>query len=285
MQKKYQIMPAKKEEFSLIVDKLDRFFGFESGYFKNLVLTLYKDGINTYEDHLVVKDSDEIIGIVAAQKKKLLIDEKEYIGMLIGSLSVDPRYRNQGIMTMILNYLDETYRKEVDFFALSGNYDRYHRFGFDYSAEIYQYKYFSTNQNASYSFRKVSDYDKEFCHKLHYQSNYKVERRNIIDNLYMWKYQAYLILKDGYPFGYFVLNPTSDIVEEIIVLNENEINDVLNSVSYYLKKSISIKIAPTNYHIERLLSSNFKEEYTERNLYKIINEELKTVYIPRCDLI
>lgn len=123
-------MPAKKEEFSLIVDKLDRFFGFESGYFKNLVLTLYKDGINTYEDHLVVKDSDEIIGIVAAQKKKLLIDEKEYIGMLIGSLSVDPRYRNQGIMTMILNYLDETYRKEVDFFALSGNYDRYHRFWF-----------------------------------------------------------------------------------------------------------------------------------------------------------
>ena len=35
-------MPAKKEEFSLIVNKLDRFFGFELGYFENLVLTLYK---------------------------------------------------------------------------------------------------------------------------------------------------------------------------------------------------------------------------------------------------
>ena len=63
MQKEYQIMPAKKEEFSLIVNKLDRFFGFELGYFENLVLTLYKKGINTYKDHLVVKDNDEIIGI------------------------------------------------------------------------------------------------------------------------------------------------------------------------------------------------------------------------------
>ena len=235
----------------------------------------------------IVKCNDEIVGIIAVKKKNIHINDETFSFVLLGSLAVDFDYRNQGIMGLLFDYILTTYSNEVDFFGLSGSFDRYKRFGFFPSEKMYKYKYdLKPLDNNPYVFELVNDETVKICEELYLKQSYKVERENMIDNLYMWEYKPHIIKKDGNVIGYLIYNPKINIVEEIILVDNTEINDVLYSFVAFINLETGLKICINNDYLKNYISENVSfEEYFERTLYKIQNPKLKGIYIPRSDLI
>lgn len=284
---KFIISFSEEKDFQEIVYKLNNYFEKEQGFFESYVPVLYKKGKNTHQNHIVVKCNDEIVGIIAVKKKNIHIDNENYSFVLLGSLAVDFNYRNQGIMGLLFDYILNKYSNEVDFFGLSGSFERYKRFGFFPSEKMYSYKYeLKENIKTTYGFELVTEDTVSFCQKLYSNQAFKVDRENMIDNLYMWEYKPYLIKKEGKNFGYLIFNARFNLIEEIILLDNNDINDVVYSFASYINLSLGLKISINNDYLIDYINKYIKfEEYFERTLYKIQNPKLKGIYIPRSDLI
>lgn len=282
----YTISFSEEKDFREIVDKLDLYFEKEPGYFENLVPVLYKKGKNTFQNHIVVKDGDKIVGIIAVKKNILSINNEEYSFVLLGSLAVDFEYRNQGIMGMLFDFILNKYSNEVDFLGLSGKFDRYKRFGFFPSEKMYKYDYCKKSINDDYSFVRVNEENVAFCEELYKKEAFKVFRSEMIDNLCMWEYKPYIVKKNNKEIGYLIYNHKFNIIEEIILLDNNLLNDVIYSFINLINMNTSLKISMANRHLKEFIDKDILfEEYFERTLYKIINPKLKGVYVPRSDLI
>lgn len=284
---KFIISFSEEKDFDEIVYKLNKYFQQPQGFFQSYVPVLYKVGKNTHENHIIVKCNDVIVGIIAVKKKNIHINNETFSFVLLGSLAVDFDYRNQGIMGLLFDYILNKYSYEVDFFGLSGSFDRYKRFGFFPSEKMYRYNYeMKELSNNPYSFELVNDDTVSFCEELYLKQSYKVDRENMIDNLYMWAYKPYLIKKDGKNLGYLIYNPKFNLIEEIILLDNNELNDVINSFVLFINMNTSLKICINNDYLKEYINKDIQfEEYFERTLYKIQNPKLKGIYIPRSDLI
>jgi predicted N-acetyltransferase YhbS len=287
MQNKFIISFSEEKDFEEIVYKLNKYFQQPQGFFQSYVPVLYKPGKNTHENHIIVKCNDEIVGIIAVKKKNIHINNETFSFVLLGSLAVDFDYRNQGIMGLLFDYILNKYSDEVDFFGLSGSFDRYKRFGFFPSEKMYRYNYeLKEIINSSYTFELVNDNSVSFCEELYLKQSYKVERENMIDNLYMWEYKPYLVKKEGKNLGYLIYNPKFNLIEEIILLDNNELNDIIYSFGSFINMNTSLKICINNDYLKEFIDKNIQfEEYFERTLYKIQNPKLKGIYIPRSDLI
>lgn len=287
MQNKFIISFSEEKDFEEIVYKLNKYFNQPQGFFQKYVPVLYKPGKNTHENHIIVKCDDQIVGIIAVKKKHIHIDNETFSFVLLGSLAVDFDYRNQGIMGMLFDYILNKYSNEVDFFGLSGSFDRYKRFGFFPSEKMYRYKYeLKELTNNPYTFELVTNNTVSLCEELYLKQSYRVDRNNMIDNLYMWEYKPYLIKKNGNNVGYLIYNPKFNIIEEIILIDNNEINNVIFSFVSFINLETGLKICVNNDYLKEYINKNISyEEYFERTLYKIQNPKLKGIYIPRSDLI
>lgn len=287
MQNKFIISVSEEKDFDEIVYKLNYYFNQPQGFFQKYVPALYKPGKNSHKDHLIVKCNDQIVGIIAVKKKNININDEVFSFVELGSLAVDFDYRNQGIMGLFFDYILNKYSNEVDFLGLSGNFDRYKRFGFFPSAKMFRYKYELKELTSNpYTFELVNDDTVSICEKLYLKQSYKIERENMIDNLYMWEYRPYLIKKDDTVLGYLIYNPKFNIIEEIILTNNLEINDIIYYFASFINLETGLKICINNDYLKEYINPNIIfEEYFERTLYKIQNPKLKEVYIPRSDLI
>ena len=206
--------------------------------------------------------------------------------MLLGSLAVDCEYRNQGIMGLLFDFILDKYSDEVDFFGLSGKFDRYKRFGFFPSEKIYAYKYNKKEWYYPYQYELVNDNNIAECIKIYEKLDFKVHRENMIDNLYMWEYKPYVIKKDNKILGYLVYNHRFNIIEEIFLNDYSLLDDIIYGFTSFINMDTSLKVSMANRFIVSYIDSNILyEEYFERTLYKILNPELKGIYVPRSDLI
>lgn len=284
---KFVISFSEEKDFQEIVYKLNMYFEKEQGFFQNLVPVLYKPGKNTHKNHIIVKCNDEIVGIIAVKKKNIHYNNETFSFLLLGSLAVSFDYRNQGIMGLLFDFILNKYSNEVDFFGLSGNYDRYKRFGFFPSEKMYKYNYDKKElSNNPYTFEKVSEDTALFCEELYLKQSFKVDRENFIDNLYMWEYNPYIIKKNNEKIGYLIYNHKNNIIEEIILIDNNELNEIIYSFVSFIDTNTGLNICINNEHLKEFISKDIQfEEYFERTLYKIQNPKLKGIHIPRSDLI
>ena len=115
------------DNYEDIINLLHKCFEKENGFFQNLVPVLYKEGKNAYNNHIIVKDENNIIATIAVKKDSISIDDKLYDFLILGSLGVDQNYRNQGIMGALFEFILNKFTQEVDFFVLSGIFERYKR--------------------------------------------------------------------------------------------------------------------------------------------------------------
>jgi predicted N-acetyltransferase YhbS len=162
--KNYNIMFAQEDDFKELSVKINKYFDKDQSYFRNLVPLLYKSGINTYDKHIVCKNEiNEIVGVCAIYQKTIYLKEnKQYKFIVIGTMSVDQEYRNLGIMSNIFKFIFDNFDDKVDFYCLSGSYERYKNFGFLPSFKTYKYL-FNIKEHINYSFElltenKISDY-------------------------------------------------------------------------------------------------------------------------------
>lgn len=282
---KYKIEFAKQKDYKDILDIIHKCFEKEDGFFQNLVPVLYKEGKNPYKNHIIVKDNDCIIATIAIKEDDILINNKKYKFLILGSLGVDHNYRNQGIMGALFEFILNKYRSVVDFFVLSGLFDRYKRFGFFPSAKLEKVIYPKGNE-VLFDIEPFKQEDIEFAYNLYNEKSYKVIRNDFFDSLNMWTYAPIMIKKGKERLGYFVYNGLNNIIEEIVLKDYSIINEVVSTFACMINNELGLKLTPANKELLPCIDSSLlKEEYFEKTLYKIENKELKEIYIPKSDLI
>ena len=182
-----EIRFALEHEFNEIVKCANKFFNKDDGYFETLVPILYKNGINTYKNHIVALKNNMIVGILAY--KEIIQNDSKYIA--IGTVCVDANCRGQGIMNQLFNFLFDNVCNN-DGYVLIGNYDLYKRFGFEKSNDSLLH-YFEKVNNY-FTFKKINyDSDLTKSKKLYESIDYKVNRDNLILNIMMWCNEPYKI--------------------------------------------------------------------------------------------
>lgn len=282
---KYVIEFAKANDYEDIVKLLHKCFEKENGFFQNLVPVLYKEGKNSYQNHIVVKDNDKIIATIAIKKDIISIDDKYYNFLLLGSLGVDQDYRNQGIMGNLFDFILNKYILNVDFLVLSGSFERYKRFGFFPSAKLEKVIYPKGN-SVLFNIEHLKQEDVDFAYKLYNGKKYKVIRDDFFDSLNEWTFAPIIIKRGNEKLGYFIYNGLNNIIEEIVLKDYSIINDVISSFSCMINNELALKLSPSNNEVLPYIDTSLlKVEYYEKTLYRIENKQLKEIYIPRSDII
>lgn len=122
--KDYKNNEKLKESFNKLAIKtfeLDFRSWYEKGYWTNDYIP-YSYSYN-----------NEIIANVSVNKMDLIIDDKIYKALQIGTVMTDERFKNQGLSRKLLNYVLEEYKDKVQFIYLFANEDVlsfYPKFGF-----------------------------------------------------------------------------------------------------------------------------------------------------------
>ena len=281
----YKIEFAKEKDYEDIINLLHKCFEKENGFFQNLVPVLYKEGKNAYNNHIIVKDKNNIIATIAVKKDSISIDDKLYDFLILGSLGVDQNYRNQGIMGALFEFVLNKYTPEVDFFVLSGIFERYKRFGFFPSAKLEKVIYPKGNE-VLFNIEPFKQEDIEFAYNLYNKKNYKVIRKDFLDTLNEWTFAPIMIKRGEERLGYFIYNGLNNIIEEIVLEDYSIVNDVVSTFACMINNELGLKLTPANKEVLPFINQSLrKEDYFEKTLYKIENKDLKEIYIPKSDII
>lgn len=281
----YNIEFAKEEDYVDIINLLHKCFEKENGFFQKLVPVLYKEGKNPYKNHIVVKDGNKIIANIAVKKDVISIDGKLYDFLILGSLGVDQAYRNQGIMGKLFEFILNKYTPEVDFFVLSGIFERYKRFGFYPSSKLEKVIY-PKDRGVSVMIEPFTPEDIEFAYNLYNEKNYKVIRNDFFDSLNEWTFAPIMVKRGNEKLGYFIYNGLNNIIEEIVLKDNSLVNDVVSSFACMINNDLGLKLTISNKELLPYIDKSLPiEEYFEKTLYKIENQELKEIYIPKSDMI
>lgn len=282
---KYKIEYSKEEDYPIILNLIHKAFEKENGFFQKLVPVLYKENKNAYKYHIIVKDDYKIIATIAVKEDVIFIDGKLYKFLILGSLGVDQEYRNQGIMGALFDFILNEYSQQVDFFVLSGLFERYKRFGFYPSAKLEKVIY-PKGDKVSYTIEPLKEEDVDFAYNLYNEKDYKVIRNTFFDSLNEWAFMPLIIKRGNEKLGYFVYNGLSNIIEEMVLKDNSIVNDVVSSFSCMINHELGLKVTPSNKDVQIFIDKSLPvEEYFEKTLYRIENEELKEIYIPKSDLI
>lgn len=281
----YKIEFAKEKDYEDIINLLHKCFEKENGFFQNLVPVLYKEGKNAYNNHIIVKDENNIIATIAVKKDSISIDDKLYDFLILGSLGVDQNYRNQGIMGALFEFILNKFTPEVDFFVLSGIFERYKRFGFFPSAKLEKVIYPKGNA-VLFNIEPFKQEDIEFAYNLYNKKNYKVIRKDFFDTLNEWTFAPIMIKRGEERLGYFIYNGLNNIIEEIVLEDYSIVNDVVSTFACMINNELGLKLTPANKEVLPFINQSLrKEDYFEKTLYKIENKDLKEIYIPKSDII
>lgn len=281
----YKIEFAKEKDYEDIINLLHKCFEKENGFFQNLVPVLYKEGKNAYNNHIIVKDKNNIIATIVVKKDSISIDDKLYDFLILGSLGVDQNYRNQGIMGALFEFILNKFTPEVDFFVLSGIFERYKRFGFFPSAKLEKVVYPKGNE-VLFNIEPFKQEDIEFAYNLYNKKNYKVIRKDFFDTLNEWTFAPIMIKRGEERLGYFIYNGLNNIIEEIVLEDYSIVNDVVSTFACMINNELGLKLTPANKEVLPFIKQSLrKEDYFEKTLYKIENKDLKEIYIPKSDII
>lgn len=275
---------AKESDINEIMNLIHKCFEKENGFFQKLVPILYGKDKNPSKNHLIIKDNDKIIATIAIRENIISIEENEYKFLLLGSLGVDHNYRNQGIMGLFFEYILNNYSDSVDFFVLTGKFDRYKRFGFFPSAKIEKVIY-PKSELELFNFDILKDSSKEL-ENLYNKKTYKVNRECFFDSLNTWTFVPYIIKREDKILGYLVYNFNVNLIEEIVLDDYSLINEICKEFGSIINKDVGLKLSISNKELHSFIDNSLlKEEHLESNLYKIVNQDLKEIYIPKSDLI
>lgn len=278
-----EIRFANENEFSSILECIDLFFEKDKGYFKSLVPTLYREGYNSFRNHIVAISNNQIVGVLAFKNKYLLLDKAKYKISVLGTICVHKDYRNQGIMSEMINYLFQN-NGNIDCYALIGNPLLYGRFGFKKVQDSILYDI--VGDNIFFDFEKIEcNSSIDFIKELYNSKKNRVLRDSFVNHLLMWNNEAYKIKSDSTEIGYLIYNPKKNIIEEIELIKDDFIVDAIKSFSCLKKETMKIKINNHNMDKHCYFSTFPNKNYEEKLLIKTSKKELEKLFILSADMI
>lgn len=251
------------------------------------VPVLYDTNQKSMNFHYAVIYEDHIVALFCLLEREMVFGNDVIKMAGIGSVCVHPDYRNQGILQFMMHEANQMIScRNYDLAYLSGIYERYHHFGYEYSqsCSYYEIAYFDLKCGDKFRFDPMT-YDDFFhvslCVDLYNRREVKV-KRSVDDFVFccsQWRRIGYFIFQDNHLIGYLVYHSVDHYIEEIVLQNYNLFDEVLKSFMESFDLSILLlKVSDLDYEMRALCNSRFhfmREEQTKylfqiRNLEKII---------------
>ena len=211
-----EIVKAQRKDFKRIVSFIGKVF---HKRFPSLLPKLYtSDEICDY--HFLAKEDGKILGTVASIPVTYHIPGAEIKAYGIGMVSVDPAARGKGVMDALLTKAVESAKAEGGEIAyLSGNRQRYERYGFVPSGSKIVFNFFDDNfkympSDDNITVKKGMDEKEEaFAKELHSLNLYRYDRKEFAKCLKSWHNKPFTVYYGEEFIGYGVMGRNKTVKE------------------------------------------------------------------------
>ena len=267
--------------------------------FKIIMPKLYGDIEFCTSHHRIIKQGGKITAAYAAYPTEFVTESGNISAVGIGSVAVSKKCRNQGLMSQMMQNVNEEARKNnVDICFLSGFRKRYERFGYVPAGERFvcditehcishsnasrKYSFVSVRHGKKYLDEAVSLFNSQSAHWLR-------EKENFTDIVTTWCDRCFLVLNESKRFcGYIITDTTMKSITEVAVSDISLLTEILTSfISSHSKKSASVALHPWQKEEIRILSTfgeHFRIESSammkfinfKKPIEIMMNEKLKT---------
>lgn len=172
---------ATADEFSEMMELLDRYFSYERGGMAARLPYCYDP--SNIEHHAIIREDGRIVSHVGAFPQTLVVGGEEIECWGFGGVATHRQYRGNGYMSELIDFwFDRMNAQNVPLAELSGNRQRYNHFGWEGAGREFQYKIHSRSfSDAVSNHDRVVPYDGSeeqlgLLRTLHEEEPYRVKR-------------------------------------------------------------------------------------------------------------
>lgn len=275
-----KIRKIRKEEYQTLLDVMNKSFSFvgEDVFECILPRVYYKDNKNMI--HFGVFVDDKLVSSIGIYKETFINEHNISITSgIVGAVSTLPEYRNNGYFSLLMKHvMSYIKRKKIyDITMLSGKYERYNRFGYEYGGCNIRINIPKTNISTSLFMEKVNKDDISSLSAILdiYNSNKQHACRNI-NNIYQylitWKSVPYVFKDKDKIIGYACIKDNE--IYELGYINNYllPIMEVLSTVDNYLL------ILPGYTNIDQI-KNKYEYKYGNNHLFIILNYQNVAKYL------
>ena len=233
-------------------------------YFEKNVSKIYGDSVDKTNNHIAIKKGDELIAVALLVPNEIVMGDKNFNILTIGSICVSKKYRKQGYFNLLMNEIEKE-SKNYDICILSGDRNRYNKYGY-YPNLLTLFKFSSKNNN--YEFRKMDGKKNSECLMLYNKKTMHLKRE---DNFFavatQWMSDAYYVYKNNNLKGYLIYNTKLDYISEICVDDEASVTE---NFGYYKNMDyINARVLNNDYNLLNKLNGYESTKLYNRILFRI----------------
>lgn len=185
--------------------------------FATLLPKLYGENGDAAAHHIIVREERRVAATIVAYPVRMCVDGEEILTLGIGSVSVHPRARGKGYMTLMMDTLDKRAAETGAVMAvLGGRRQRYEYFGFQKTGLTMQAHLNTANVRHALRDTDVSGYSLVPMEQAHVPAALAIQRAqpcyccrtetNFLDVLRSWNAQPLALTKDGALIGCCTVN-------------------------------------------------------------------------------
>lgn len=213
------------------------------------------------EIHEIALEGGRICGVVGVLPYEMILSGEKLSAGYVGSVSVHPRVRGQGVMRMLMTrQIDRAKAAGLDMLVLGGQRQRYEYYGFAACGSRVQYTVSRSNVRhaladadaSDVSFRPLCEADAEAALTIYEKQPVTCSRKreNIIRSLKSFWSDAWAVCKGRRMIGYIMATADGKCIYELTLEDESAVPAVVKAwVEQKNVPAVSIVTAP--YNVER----------------------------------
>jgi len=277
----YTVTQLTLDDYDEAINFVSNAYGEDINYFPDAYPYIYKPIYGQIINNYAIKIDGKIRAMLRITPEEIVVGDKVLKVAIIGDVSTDPDYRNQGLMGTMMNFAVEKLRNDgTDIGYLSGNRHRYKHFGFEVGGtktSFYVNKQNLKQLNLKHEnliFEQVDSIDlptskilNEMFQKLPMHTKRKDEL--FFDTCTSWGRKLILVKKDGNLVGYCEDDRTQ--FSELAAISDEMRLAIINE---YPEGEVEVCLSPADQNLIKILSSIAnKQEVYRTGHWQIFNHE------------
>ncbi len=253
----YKVERASENDVNEIIEVANRIFaGDDNTYFQTYHPALYKDGVNTATDHIIIREDGKIKGILGLFPSVMNIMGEKIDVIGLGTMCVEKECRGKGYMKEIMEEMLRCLKESnTPISILGGRRQRYEYYGFTPAAFCSNFYFnqdnakhiFAGDIKTTYTFEVPNGTEKEYfekCLKLYSRRSAYTERtaEGFYDCIRNCRTKPLFIFKDGEFCGYACVSAsTGEIFEYELSDNKDSCRMLKDYIKAFDYKGVSVK--------------------------------------------
>lgn len=224
--------------------------------------------------HLGAFEGERLIGTAALYPLDYVIGEKHIRLVANGNVAVHEDFRGRGVMSALLDAVNEACDTCADLCYLHGNPVRYGRWG--YIGGGLQYKLIFEQENNGYTFMPMQTSDSAYCLSLTLRRVDHIVRREdeLIDALRSGNREAIAVCDaSGKLVGCLSLNRTEAFVKEFAFEGKDEVK-IFKTLAAVLGKPVGVRLSCYEKDTLARCEADCTVETSEPALFRVIRPDV-----------